>query len=163
MQVTAAVPDVGCNGTTNPTEFGVRATCYTNSSGRCVTDGPGLHSNNERCTISILREGYLNVPADADFQLENNWDYLLYNNTRYYTRATIHGIPVTANSVLTFFSDGSVVNPGFTVCVSHTHHRLSCMNGVIETFTACGDVCACMGVPCTNRYITHSPMLFCFV
>lgn len=117
FRVTAAVPVLGCSGTPNPTDASPRATCFTNNSGLCFTDGPGIHGNNERCTMTALRSVYLTVPSNVAFDLENNWDYLRIGNTRYYTRASIEGVQVTAGTTISFFSDGSVINEGFTVCV----------------------------------------------
>ena len=120
FQVTAA-SNMTCLGTPNPTDVvGAASTCFTNSSGMCVTDGPGAHGNNERCTIQIRRNGVLTVPNDANFSLENNFDYLLYNGTRYYTRASIEGLRVEAGTQMAFYSDGSITNQGFTVCVRNT-------------------------------------------
>ena len=91
------------------------AYCSVDSNG-CVTDGPGNHGINERCTIQVLRAGRLSTVGT--FRTEVNYDYLLINGQRYHGTSGPNNVAVAAGSIFSWQSDGSEVNTGWTVCLS---------------------------------------------
>ena len=47
----------------------------------CVTDGMGRHGHNERCTMRANKPLYATA---TQFYVENYWDHITINSTRYY-------------------------------------------------------------------------------
>ena len=54
--------------------------CYTSSSGLCVTDGGGAYQNNERCNITVLRSAVL---TSLEFATEPSFDLLTIDGQRF--------------------------------------------------------------------------------
>ena len=102
-----------CYGPTSEAE----GTCFVDQNG-CITDGPGDHGNNERCTIDVLRDSYLYV--SGSFDVETFFDYFTINgsSTRLDTVAELDFVPIAAGATIRWQSDGSVVNDGWTLCGS---------------------------------------------
>ena len=92
------------------------SSCQVTNDGMCVTDGSGSYSNNERCTIVANVDMSLNV---QEFNTESCCDRLTVGGTQYKGSGTQYG-PVdqimAAGEMMTWYTDGSVVAGGFTIC-----------------------------------------------
>eukprot|EP00035_Acanthoeca_spectabilis_P014753 m.286473 g.286473 ORF g.286473 m.286473 type:complete len:2385 (+) comp16212_c0_seq1:103-7257(+) len=97
--------------------FSTTGPCIISSDGLCFSDGPGNHANNERCTISVLRNTTLRVES---FVTETFYDYLTVAGTRYSGTSGPTDVAVTTSSAITWQSDFSIVRDGFTICSSET-------------------------------------------
>jgi hypothetical protein len=149
FSVSAAVPVMSCTGGAGPTTA-TEGTCYTTTSGTCFTDGPGDHGNSERCTINVLRSGFLSV--SGTIALETFFDYFTLgtSTTRLQTNAQINNLAITAGTAITWFSDASVTNAGFTICASASVSPTpTCSTPAISnaffTVSAAGPVMSCTG------------------
>lgn len=124
FRVTNAVPTMTCVGPTSEAE----GTCFTTADGACITDGPGNYSNNERCTIDVLRSGFLFVNGSYDIErgIESCsvggtcYDYFTMtgSSTRFTTSSSLEGIVLTAGTTINWLSDSSVTRDGWTLCGS---------------------------------------------
>ena len=79
-----------------------------------MTDGVGHHGNNEACTVEVLQTGLLSA---TEFQTESGYDYIIIGGRRYQGTSGPSNLSVTAGTRFTWRSDGSVTNPGWTVCL----------------------------------------------
>ena len=81
----------------------------------CVSDGAGLHQNNERCTV---RANYGLYATAISFQVERYWDYLTIGGTRYSGQQGPINVPMAAAETFSWYTDRSVVFAGWTVCAT---------------------------------------------
>jgi len=89
--------------------------CQIDSDG-CVTDGANVnYGNNEACTMEVARNGQLSV---KEFDLEQGYDWLRVNGQGYTGDGSgLDGLSVYEGDEITFSSDGSLNNAGFTICL----------------------------------------------
>ena len=102
--ITASVPD---------------GACELSNDGACATDGAGSYGNNNRCTFTA------NFPLYAtatEYSVESNYDYLTIHGTRYHasTGAPLN-IFMSVGETVGWYTDGSVVRGGFTLCAVPAH------------------------------------------
>jgi hypothetical protein len=114
FRVVSATPTFSCYGPTTEAE----GTCFTTLNGSCITDGPGNYGNNERCTIEVLRSGYLTV--QGSFTVEENYDYFTINasSTRLDTAAALENIAIFEGTTISWLSDNSGIEDGWMLCGS---------------------------------------------
>lgn len=74
---------------------------------------PLMYSNNAQCTFTVLESTYLSV---VSFSTEPGTDYLTVGRTQYSGTTGPTGVSVTTGSTITWYSDGSIANSGFTIC-----------------------------------------------
>eukprot|EP00035_Acanthoeca_spectabilis_P019891 m.430099 g.430099 ORF g.430099 m.430099 type:complete len:979 (+) comp17115_c0_seq1:3514-6450(+) len=119
VQTVVSSPSRGCIGGGGPS-MAAHGTCYVSNGGTCITDGPGVHGNGERCVFTVLQDGY--VYPSGPFLLEGEpYDYLTINGSRPLdSESDFVGYRVSAGENITWRSDGSVTYTGFTLCVSTT-------------------------------------------
>lgn len=94
-----------------------QGTCYTTTSGTCITDGPGNYSNNEFCTITVLRNGFLSVSGPLNLQINRDYFTFTGDGTRRDTFAELQGRVIGAGQNITWRSDATGVGSAFTLCV----------------------------------------------
>lgn len=93
--------------------------CQVTSSGTagngmtCVTDGPGNYQNRESCTIRATATMMLTA---VSFDTESCCDHFSIGNMRYAGRTGPSNVMVTAGSLLSWRTDGSVTRSGFVIC-----------------------------------------------
>jgi len=116
--VRSSNPVQTCFGGGGPTSA-TQGSCFTTSSGSCFTDGPGDYANNERCTISVLRNSFLFVQGTVDI---SSGDYFLVSGsfTRRRTFASLDGMVLAAGQNITWFSGTLGTGAGYTLCASAT-------------------------------------------
>ena len=90
------------------------AYCSIDNSG-CVTDGVGNHGNNERCTITATQA--ITVSATY-FMTESYYDRISIGSSRWSGTTGPLNVAMAAGSTMTWYSDGSVIRGGFTICAS---------------------------------------------
>ena len=97
--------------------FGVPGVALARSlaAGTCVTDGADAHGNSERCRIAVRHTGNLTA---TEFDTEVVWDYVTIGGTDYSGTIGPVDVPVEADDVFTWFSDGSITNEGWTICLT---------------------------------------------
>lgn len=85
--------------------------------GDCVSSSnyPGLHQNHESCTITLLRDAH--VSAGSVFDLETSYDHLHIDEVNVESFSQIPNT-LDAGEVITWSSDGSIVNDGWQLCFS---------------------------------------------
>ena len=97
--------------------------CELDSVAACVTDGAGAHGSNEACTFEILRVGYVTA---TQFQTERYWDYItMPGGTRYSGTSGPANVLMTPGQQISWYADGSVQYPGWTICAAVTQFVLS--------------------------------------
>ena len=91
------------------------AYCQLTSGGSCVTEEPRniYHGNNERCTITALVPLYATA---TEFHTEAHHDYITIGSTRYSGTVGPTNVQMAASSTMTWYSDHSVTQPGWTIC-----------------------------------------------
>ena len=121
FRVTNAVPTMTCVGPTSEAQ----GSCFTVNNGTCITDGDGNYGNNERCTIEVLRPGFLTV--NGSFNIEgcssfsgNCYDYFTINGSsaELITSSSLEGVELTAGTTINWISDNSIIRSGWTLCGS---------------------------------------------
>ena len=65
----------------------------------CVSDGHGRHGNNERCVIAANKGLYLTATY---FEVENYFDRLTINGTRYTGYNAPINVPMSAGMTMTW-------------------------------------------------------------
>merc|ERR1711965_1153725 len=91
------------------------AYCQLSNNGNCVTDGPGNHNNNERCTIATTQAL---TATTTYFSTESNYDWITIAGTRFSGTSTSSGpsnVAMASGQTMTWRSDGSVTYGGFTI------------------------------------------------
>jgi hypothetical protein len=92
-------------------------TCFLTAEG-CITDGPGGYGSGERCTVEVLRDGFLFLrPGDA-FDIETFYDGFSINGTFADERSEIEGVAVQDGDIISWSTDDSVQLAGFTLCAA---------------------------------------------
>ena len=82
----------------------------------CVTDGIGQHGNYESCTFRT--QGPLYATA-IYYDIESGYDYLEISGVQYTnTAAPPRNLDLDQGSILSWFSDASVVAGGFEICAT---------------------------------------------
>lgn len=142
--VTAATPVYGCSGRGGP-QSATQGTCFTTSSGTCFTDGPGDHGNNERCTITVQTNSVLYVSGTLD--LERCCDYFTITGSsmRRNTLATLNGQSLSVGTVITWRSDSSITNAGFTLCATPPPPCDAAATGAAFVVTSSSPLQGCIG------------------
>mmetsp|Transcript_28682 Transcript_28682/g.86098 ORF Transcript_28682/g.86098 Transcript_28682/m.86098 type:complete len:625 (+) Transcript_28682:328-2202(+) len=91
--------------------------CTVSDNGACVGDTEGSYGNNERCTVTVLRQSTLRV---IDFSFETGFDFVQIctgNNCNTYTGTEgPQGITVFVGQEIRFSTDHTVVDTGFLLC-----------------------------------------------
>jgi hypothetical protein len=118
FRVDAADPTYTCIGSTTAAQ----GTCFTTFDGSCITDGIGNYGNNERCTISVLQDTYLNVSGTFIIQgcISNGCRdfFRIDNSTPFATASSLNGVFLPAGTILTWQSNGNTVGAAWTLCGS---------------------------------------------
>ena len=91
------------------------AYCEVSADGLCITDGPGNYGNAERCEVRAEGAMFLNVAA---FNTESNFDYITIGTDRYSGTVGPVGIQLGSGDTVSWYSDGSAVRSGFTICAT---------------------------------------------
>ena len=76
--------------------------CSVTTGGTCVTDGVGLHSNNERCTMTA---SVALLATSTYFSTEAGWDYITIGTTRYSGTSGPSGVAMAAGETMTWYAD----------------------------------------------------------
>ena len=97
--------------------------CHVDANG-CVTDGPGDHGHDERCTVLVHASGTVTA---IDFDVEDRspdnsgsvrcWDYVQIGSASYCGTAGPSNVAVAAGSTFTWTSDDTVAESGWTICL----------------------------------------------
>eukprot|EP00036_Acanthoecidae_sp_10tr_P017367 CAMPEP_0206307582 /NCGR_PEP_ID=MMETSP0106_2-20121207/11408_1 /ASSEMBLY_ACC=CAM_ASM_000206 /TAXON_ID=81532 /ORGANISM="Acanthoeca-like sp., Strain 10tr" /LENGTH=479 /DNA_ID=CAMNT_0053738575 /DNA_START=320 /DNA_END=1756 /DNA_ORIENTATION=+ len=128
--------------------------CITTQNATCVTDGPGDYGNNERCTIRVLKT----IPLDVrEWNTETTHDRLTIGGTSFSGSNTPNGRVVTEGETLTWSTDGTVVQAGWTICADPYE---SCYPTPAPTAPTASPTFAPTAVPTTTP--TASPTGGCF-
>ena len=83
--------------------------------GACVTDGPGVHGNAERCTFQALADLYA---QGTYFTTESNYDYIQIGRRRFSGTNAPANVQMTRLQTMSWYTDGSVIRGGFTICAT---------------------------------------------
>ena len=149
FRVTNAAPTMTCSGATSEAE----GTCFTINNGTCVTDGPGDYGNSERCTIEVLRAGFLAVYGAYSIESCSDVtgtcsDYFTINSssTQLNTASSLEGIALTSGTTIRWTSDTMFVGEGWTLCGSvcavHTASTLCNLTWPTVLITAIHTLCS---------------------
>ena len=88
--------------------------CQIDANG-CATDGAGDHGNNEACTIRVNVAGTLTA---HQFDTESGYDHVTIGGRSYAGSTGPNGVAVAAGSTFTGRSDRSIINSGWTICLT---------------------------------------------
>ena len=89
--------------------------CSLTSNGLCVTDGTGNYGNGERCTIEAQRALYATATS---FTTEGYFDRISLAGTSYSGSTGPSNVAMSAGQTMTWYTDGSVIRAGFTICAT---------------------------------------------
>jgi len=82
----------------------------------CVTDGDGVHLNNERCTFSVIYDSWVTATM---YQVESRYDYVTIGGTHYSDNEIgPYQVFMPAGSTMFWRSDGSITIGGFVICAT---------------------------------------------
>jgi hypothetical protein len=115
FNITAASPIFTCTGGTVPTGP-AGGTCFLTAEG-CITDGPGNYGSFERCTIEVLRDGFLFLrPGDA-FGIEPYFHGFAIGGAFADERSEIE-VAVQGGDIISWRTGGGSDRAGFTLCAA---------------------------------------------
>merc|ERR1711871_291149 len=115
--------------------------------GECVESRE--HGSNEACTFTAMQSVYV---SSTYFQTEATFDYLTINGVQYSGETGPFNVMMAPQSNMTWSSDGSVNNGGFTICasvsqiVTTTAAPTAAPSSAFWTISAGSDVCSLSGV-----------------
>ena len=89
--------------------------CSVSSDGMCITDGSGPYANNENCAIRA--EVAMSITA-TEFATESCCDRFTVGATAYSGTTGPTNEQVAAGTVVTWFTDSSVIRSGWTICAT---------------------------------------------
>ena len=104
--------------------------CSVNFDGTCVTDGSGNYGNSERCTITANTAVTLST---TEFSTESCCDRITVGGLSYKGSSGPSGVSMSAGETMTWYTDGSVTNTGFTICGTSTSTSTSAASGCVWT------------------------------
>ena len=132
--------------------------CEIVDGGRCVTDGSGDYSNNERCKVKAL--GPLTVTA-VQYDVERVHDYVTLNGVRYKGDAGPQEVRMNRGDTWQWRSNWCNTREGFKLCASTAIEQTTPGNTMTPWSSVCVYACmyACMYVSTTRGYLytTHRP------
>jgi len=113
--VPAVMPDVTTDCEINCPYFTVTGDCDTRDN--CVSSGnyPGVHENNEECTITMVQDAFLTT--SATFSLETCCDHLIIQGNDVESSDEVP-TSLNARDQFTWSSDYSVTKEGWEICFS---------------------------------------------
>jgi hypothetical protein len=116
FQVTATSMGLTCGVGGMPISA-AKGACYTTSSARCFTDGPGNHGNSESCTIRATQSVRLAVAGSFSVHGSDGFR-ITGSSTLRNTPQELNNYPVTTARNITWTSTSTVTQAGYTICVS---------------------------------------------
>jgi hypothetical protein len=116
FQVTATSMGLTCGVGGMPISA-AKGACYTTSSARCFTDGPGNHGNSESCTIRATQSVRLAVAGSFSMHGSDGFR-ITGSSTLRNTPQELNNYPVTTARNITWTSTSTVTRAGYTICVS---------------------------------------------
>ena len=139
--------------------------CTIDATGSCVRSPnfPDAHGNGEACEIEV--RGTPGLLTAQRFSTEACCDAVTIDGTRYSGADGPDGVYVTPESTFAWISDGSVVNPGFEICISPcepscgagAYHDASL--GLTDTFSVTAGSCTTDGSGSCMRSPNFGPGL----
>ena len=84
-----------------------------------MSDGTGVHGDNENCRIEVLTAGVLSAVGGFDVEPHPScaYDFIQIGSEKYCGDVRPNNIAVTAGTTIAWHSDHSVTNDGWEICL----------------------------------------------